>query len=35
MVDLIQRFETYWTEINRTPSAPASASTLRPETTLS
>jgi CheY-like chemotaxis protein len=35
MVNLIQRFETYWTEINRTPSAPASASTLRPETTLS
>lgn len=34
MVHLIQRFEIYWTEMNRTPSAPASSDATRPETTL-
>jgi CheY-like chemotaxis protein len=34
MVHLVQRFEAYWTEINRTPSAPSTAQISRPETTL-
>jgi len=34
MVNLIQRFEAYWTEINRTPTSPSSASQARPEPTL-
>ena len=32
MVHLIQRFELYWTEINRTPSTPVPVQTARPET---
>ena len=32
MVHLIQRFETYWAEINRTPSTPVPVKTDRPET---
>jgi CheY-like chemotaxis protein len=32
MVHLIQRFEIYWTEINRTPSTPAPVKTVRRET---
>ncbi len=35
MVNLIQRFESYWTEINRTPTAPSATSAPRPETLLS
>jgi CheY-like chemotaxis protein len=35
MVAMIQRFEIYWTEINRTPSSPAAASAARQETALS
>jgi DNA-binding NarL/FixJ family response regulator len=34
MVHLVQRFEAYWTEINRTPSSPAALEPLRPETSL-
>ena len=34
MVHLIQRFEAYWSEINRTPSSPAAAELERPETSL-
>jgi CheY-like chemotaxis protein len=34
MVNLIQRFEVYWTEINRTPSAPAATSIPQPETSI-
>ena len=34
MVHLIQRFEAYWSEINRTPSAPSSTKNLQPETAL-
>src|SRR5437667_6307456 len=34
MVNLIKRFEIYWTEINRTPSAPSPASMPQPETSL-
>jgi len=34
MVHLIQRFESYWSEINRTPSSPATAEAIRSETTL-
>jgi CheY-like chemotaxis protein len=34
MVNLIQRFEAYWTEINRTPSAPKAALPMQPEPTL-
>ena len=34
MVNMIQRFEAYWTEINRFPTAPASAKSTRPETSL-
>jgi CheY-like chemotaxis protein len=34
MVAMIQRFEIYWTEINRTPSAPTTASAARQETVL-
>ncbi len=32
MVHLIQRFEIYWTEINRAPTTPAPVKTIRPET---
>ena len=32
MVHLVQRFESYWTEINRTPTTPALAEPLRTET---
>lgn len=35
MVNLIQRFEAYWTEINRTPTSPSTAKQARPEPTLS
>jgi CheY-like chemotaxis protein len=31
MVHLIQRFEIYWTEINRTPTAPGPAQAVRPQ----
>src|SRR5256885_6780950 len=34
MVNMIRRFEAYWTEINRFPTAPATAKTPRPETSL-
>lgn len=34
MVNLIQRFEAYWTEINRTPTSPKAPLPLQPETTL-
>ena len=34
MVNLIKRFEIYWTEINRTPSAPTSANMPQAETSL-
>ncbi len=34
MVNLIQRFEIYWTEINRTPSAPTAANIPQPETSV-
>ncbi|HYG36011.1 MAG TPA: response regulator [Clostridia bacterium] len=34
MVNMIQRFEAYWTEINRFPTAPATLKTPRPETSL-
>ena len=34
MVNMIKRFEIYWTEINRTPSAPSPAAATRPETLL-
>jgi CheY-like chemotaxis protein len=34
MVNLIQRFEVYWSEINRTPSAPRVQLPLQPEPTL-
>jgi CheY-like chemotaxis protein len=32
MVNLIQRFEAYWTEINRIPTSPTLSEALRPET---
>ncbi len=32
MVNLIQRFEAYWTEINRTPTSPAPTDVTRPQT---
>src|ERR1041384_6191625 len=35
MVNMIQRFEAYWAEINRVPTPPASTSTARTETSLS
>ncbi len=35
MVNMIKRFEIYWTEINRTPSTPATAAAARQETALS
>ena len=35
MVHLIQRFEAYWSEINRTPSSPMAAEVIRSETNLS
>ncbi len=31
MLNLLQRFEVYWTEINRTPSAPSAAQSAYPE----
>jgi len=34
MVHLIQRFEAYWSEINRTPSSPAAPEVLRSETSV-
>ena len=34
MVNLIQRFEAYWTEINRTPTSPSTAKQARPEPSL-
>lgn len=34
MVHLVQRFEAYWTEINRTPTSPTSLEPLRPESSL-
>lgn len=34
MVHMIQRFEAYWTEINRTPTSPALVKVLHQETTL-
>ena len=34
MVHLIQRFEIYWSEINRTPSSPGTAEVVRTEDTL-
>ncbi len=34
MVHLIQRFEVYWTEINRTPTSPTPSGAVRPETSL-
>jgi CheY-like chemotaxis protein len=34
MVHLVQRFEAYWTEINRTPSSPTSLEPLRSESSL-
>jgi CheY-like chemotaxis protein len=34
MVNLVQRFEVYWSEINRTPTPLGPAETLRPEPSL-
>ncbi len=34
MVNLIRRFEAYWTEINRTPTSPTPAGNSRPATIL-
>jgi len=34
MVNLIQRFDAYWTEINRTPTGPSLENPARPETSL-
>jgi CheY-like chemotaxis protein len=34
MVNMIQRFEAYWTEINRVPTMPANTNQARPETSL-
>lgn len=34
MVNMLQRFEAYWTEINRTPTAPTQPVSVRTETTL-
>jgi DNA-binding NarL/FixJ family response regulator len=34
MVNLIKRFEAYWTEINRVPTTPKAAIPLQPETML-
>jgi CheY-like chemotaxis protein len=34
MVNMIARFEIYWTEINRTPTSPTPADLLRPESRL-
>jgi CheY-like chemotaxis protein len=34
MVALIKRFEVYWTELNRKPTAPTSARTANPEASL-
>src|ERR1043166_4851684 len=35
MVNMVQRFEAYWAEINHVPTPPASTSTARTETSLS
>lgn len=35
MVNLIQRFEAYWSEINRTPTTPKAPIPIQPETALS
>jgi len=35
MVNMIKRFEIYWSEINRTPSTPSPATVTRPESSLS
>jgi response regulator of citrate/malate metabolism len=35
MVHLVQRFEAYWTEINRIPSAPKSVIAMPAESSLS
>jgi len=32
MVHMLQRFEAYWTEINRTPTSPSVLKTVQPET---
>lgn len=34
MVNMIQRFEVYWTEINRIPTAPGDRGAMRPEPSL-
>ncbi len=34
MVNLVRRFETYWTEINRVPSSPTDSKPVTPQTTL-
>jgi len=34
MVNLLRRFEAYWTEINRTPTGPTLESPAQPETSL-
>jgi len=34
MVHLVQRFEAYWTEINRTPTSPSTLKALEQETSL-
>ena len=34
MVHMIQRFEIYWSEMNRTPTTPAAAPALQPENAL-
>jgi len=34
MVNMIQRFEAYWTEINRQPTSPSAPHPVRPETSL-
>lgn len=34
MVNMLQRFEAYWTEINRTPTTPSTGASVRTETTL-
>jgi CheY-like chemotaxis protein len=34
MVNMLRRFEAYWTEINRTPTSPVALSSSRTETTL-
>lgn len=34
MVNMIQRFDAYWSEINRTPTTPSSSTAARPESTV-